>query len=145
MPNPDGKDPLNSATNPSLTLSLTRYFQAPPERVFAAWTQPELLKQWFAPRPVETVQAEIDLRVGGVQRITMRMPDGTVHPQLGVYLEVEPDFRLVAITSFGPGWQPAPPPTPGLVPPSSWLPTATAPAVRPSGPRRSPLSPTASG
>jgi uncharacterized protein YndB with AHSA1/START domain/uncharacterized glyoxalase superfamily protein PhnB len=104
---------MHAATDPSLVLTLTRHIKASPERVFAAWTQPELLKQWFTPKPVETVEAELELRPGGAQRIVMRLPDGTLHPHQGVYLEVDPPRRLVATSSFRAGWQPAPPPAPG--------------------------------
>ena len=46
-------------------LVLTRVINAPPEKVFKAWTDPELLKQWFAPLPYTTPVVEIDLRPGG--------------------------------------------------------------------------------
>lgn len=113
MQDTNRKDAMNATTAAPLTLSLTRHIKASPERVFAAWTQPELIKQWFSPKPVETVEAHVDLRVGGSDRVVMRMPDGTLHPHEGVYLEVEPGRRLVSTSSFGPGWQPMPPPEPG--------------------------------
>ena len=46
-------------------LVLTCTFDAPPEKVYRAWTEPELLKRWFAPRPVATPVAELDVRPGG--------------------------------------------------------------------------------
>jgi|GEM_PF-560385 len=113
MQDTNRKDAMTATTPAPLTLSLTRHIKASPERVFAAWTQPELIKQWFSPKPVETVEAHVDLRVGGSDRVVMRMPDGTLHPHEGVYLEVEPGRRLVSTSSFGPGWQPMPPPAPG--------------------------------
>jgi uncharacterized protein YndB with AHSA1/START domain len=46
-------------------LVVTRLINAPRAKLFQAWTQPELLKRWFAPAPVTTPVVEVDLRVGG--------------------------------------------------------------------------------
>ena len=48
----------------SYTLSLTRDFNAPREKVFQAWTDPEILMKWFGPKGVTTESARIDLKVG---------------------------------------------------------------------------------
>ena len=48
-------------------LMLTRIIDAPREKVYRAWTEPGLLKQWFAPLPWTTPRAETDVRPGGVQ------------------------------------------------------------------------------
>ena len=69
-------------------LVLTRLIDAPREKVYRAWTDAELLKKWFAPAPLTTPNAELDVRPGGANRITMRLPDGTEMPNAGVYLEV---------------------------------------------------------
>ena len=79
---------------PSLTLSRT--FAASPERVWAAWTEPESLKRWFAPGDEFLVPlAEADVRVGGRYRLVMQAPDGERHDVRGVYREVVPNRRLV--------------------------------------------------
>jgi hypothetical protein len=52
-------------------LVLTRLIDAPREKLFRCWTEPALLKRWFAPAPVTTPIAEVDLRVGGANRIVM--------------------------------------------------------------------------
>ena len=57
-------------------LWLERRIDAPPERLFAAWTQPELVRRWFAPAPWSVSAAETDLRVGGATQVVMRGPDG---------------------------------------------------------------------
>ncbi len=54
-----------NAIDPNLDLVLEREVDVPPELVWAAWTTPEHIKQWFAPKPFETIQCEIDLRPGG--------------------------------------------------------------------------------
>jgi uncharacterized protein YndB with AHSA1/START domain len=51
--------------DPTLDLELVREVDVPPELVWKAWTTPELLTQWFAPKPYETPLCEIDLRPGG--------------------------------------------------------------------------------
>ena len=60
-----------------ISLSLVRTIKASPEKVFAAWTEPETLKQWMAPRDDMTVAvAETGLRPGGRYRIVMRESGG---------------------------------------------------------------------
>ena len=58
-------------------LVLTRIINAPPEKVYRCWTEPELLKQWFAPRPWNTPSVEADVRPGGASRVTMADESGT--------------------------------------------------------------------
>ncbi len=78
------------------TLSLERSFDAPRDAVFAAWTDPEVLRRWWAAGPDwETPEAEVDLRVGGGYRLAMREPDGPTHVVTGEYTEVVPLERLV--------------------------------------------------
>ena len=67
-------------------LVLTRLVAAPREKLYRAWTEPGLLKQWFAPRPYTTPMAELDERPGGANLIVMRGPDGKDMPNRGVYL-----------------------------------------------------------
>lgn len=88
-------------------LVLKRVFDAPPEKVFQAWTDPAILPRWFAPRPFTTPKVEIDLRPGGVFNVVMRSEDGTEYPNPGVVLEVVPGRKLVTTDAFGPGWVPA--------------------------------------
>ena len=88
-------------------LVLTRIFDAPPEKVFRAWTEPDLLKQWFAPLPWTTPRAEIDLRPGGANLIVMRNPEGEEFPNSGVYLEVVKNERLVFTDAYSRAWEPS--------------------------------------
>ena len=88
-------------------LILTRIIDAPREKVFRAWTEPELLKQWFAPMPYTTPVAEIDLRPGGANLIVMRGPEGNEMPNRGVYLEVVDNERLVFTDAYSKAWEPS--------------------------------------
>lgn len=88
-------------------LVLTRLIDAPREKIFKAWTTPELLVQWFTPKPWQTVRAEVDVRPGGASLIVMRGPDGTEFPNRGVYLEVVPNERLVFTDAFTEAWKPS--------------------------------------
>ncbi len=91
-------------------LVLTRLIAAPRANVFRAWTEPALLKQWFAPRPYSTPVAELDVRPGGSNLVVMRTPDGNDMPNRGVYLEVVPNERLVFTDAFVNAWEPSPKP-----------------------------------
>ncbi|HUN52454.1 MAG TPA: SRPBCC domain-containing protein, partial [Candidatus Sulfotelmatobacter sp.] len=64
-------------------LVLRRIIDAPRYKVYRAWTEPELLKQWFAPLPWTTPVAELDVRPGGASLIVMRSPDGQDMPNRG--------------------------------------------------------------
>ena len=83
------------AQRPSLTI--TRRFRARPEKVYAAWTEPETLAQWFGPSKVApgTTRAELDVRVGGRYRISFNNAAGDYNEVGGVYREVVPNERLV--------------------------------------------------
>ena len=66
-----------------------------PERLFAAWTEPAQLMQWWGPAQVSCPRAEVDLRVGGRYRIDNQLPDGRTLAIVGVFEEVSPPTRLV--------------------------------------------------
>lgn len=88
-------------------LVLTRLIDAPRDKVFRAWTEPELMEQWFTPRPWTTPVVETDVRPGGSSFVLMRGPDGTEHPNHGVYLEVVPNERLVFTDAYEKAWEPS--------------------------------------
>jgi uncharacterized protein YndB with AHSA1/START domain len=88
-------------------LVLTRLIDAPREKLYRAWTDPELLRQWFAPLPYTTPVAELDVRPGGANYIVMRDPEGNDLPNRGVYLEVVPNERLVVTDAFVKAWEPS--------------------------------------
>jgi uncharacterized protein YndB with AHSA1/START domain len=83
------------ADRPSLTL--TRRFRARPEKVWAAWTQPETLIGWFCTTKAKpgSMRAELDVRVGGRYRVSFDMESGEYSEVGGVYREVVPNEKLV--------------------------------------------------
>ncbi len=99
-----------SAPTSDRDLVLARIIDAPPEKLFRAWTEPELLKQWFAPLPYTTPVAELDVRPGGAILVVMRGPDGIDMPNRGVYLEVVKNERLVSTDAYTRAWEPSPKP-----------------------------------
>lgn len=88
-------------------LVITRIVDAHPENLYRAWTEPELLKKWFAPQPWTTPIAELDVRPGGSNLIIMRAPDGTDNRNPGVYLEVVKNKRLVITDAYTSAWVPS--------------------------------------
>ena len=97
-------------TNPvpaNRELVLTRDIDLPAERLWRGWTDPELLKQWFAPLPWTTPAAELDVRPGGANLIVMRDPSGKDFPNRGVYLEVVKNERLVVTDAYTKAWEPS--------------------------------------
>lgn len=76
-------------------LVATRRIPAPPAAVFAAWTEPERVKAWFGPYGMDILEAEVDLRPGGIHRTLMRDAAGTAYPNRLVIDAVEAPRRLV--------------------------------------------------
>ena len=78
-----------------IALVVRKTIRATPERLFEAWTRPQLLRQWWGPTAVECIAAHVDLRVGGQYRIANRLPDGRVLWISGRFEQIEPPFLLV--------------------------------------------------
>jgi uncharacterized protein YndB with AHSA1/START domain len=95
---PTGNDPAGNVTETDSTgMCLERTFAASAEEVFDAWTDPEVLRRWWAAGPDwRTPVAEVDLRVGGRYRLSMEDPaTGAQHTVGGEYREVRRPQRLV--------------------------------------------------
>jgi uncharacterized protein YndB with AHSA1/START domain len=86
---------------------LERVIDAPREKVWRCWTEPELIKQWFCPRPWKVVEATMDTRAGGANSFLMKGPNGEEFSNRGVYLEVAPGRKLVFTDAFVDGWTPS--------------------------------------
>ncbi|MBX3521497.1 MAG: SRPBCC domain-containing protein [Xanthobacteraceae bacterium] len=79
---------------PSVTLK--RHIHGKPEQVFAAWTDPKKIVRWFGPQQtlLDSVKAELDVRVGGKFSVSFATDDGEFHKVGGTYREIFPPERL---------------------------------------------------
>jgi glutathione S-transferase len=82
------------------SLVITRHFKAPPERVFAAFTQRPLMQGWYGPQAMTVPQCEVDARVGGKYRVEMHAASGSVNVVTGEFKEIDAPRKLV----FSWGW-----------------------------------------
>lgn len=81
-------------------LSVSRLFSVPREKVWMAYTEPEMVKRWYGPRGFTAPIIEAELKPGGRYLYMMRSPDGKDFWSAGVYREFAPPERIVAIDSF---------------------------------------------
>ena len=83
------------ASKPSVTLQ--RRINVPPAKVYAAWTRPEMIVQWFGPSDArqDSVKAEMDVRSGGRFTISFIHGNGELSKVSGVYKDVVPNEKLV--------------------------------------------------
>jgi len=82
------------APTAGVALEITRVFDAPPERVFSLWSNPEHVKRWWHPNGFATAAFEMDFREGGRYRYCIRR--GTIDSWAhGVYREISAPDRLV--------------------------------------------------
>ncbi|HEY3331038.1 MAG TPA: SRPBCC family protein [Capsulimonadaceae bacterium] len=90
---------MSQTTNTSPTadreITGTRLFDASPETVFATWTDPAHISNWWGPRGFTTTTKSIDVRVGGSWKFVMHGPDGVDYNDEIHYIEVESPARLV--------------------------------------------------
>lgn len=98
---------MSTATAEKITLKLNRFIKAPQQRVFEAWTQPELIMKWFGPGTSYLKSAKVDARVGGKYSLHMKTDgcgtskepgESTVG---GTYREVKPYSRLAFTWGWG--------------------------------------------
>ncbi len=98
---------MTAAPSNDRELVITRLIDAPREKVFRCWLEPELMLQWFTPKPWSTVRAETDPRPGGSNLVVMADPDGKEYPNRGVYLEIVPNEKIVFTDAFSQAWVPS--------------------------------------
>src|SRR5436190_767674 len=92
-------EPTTLAERPSLTLS--RSYPVPPEKVWRAWTDPQALKRWWGPGEDDLVSVvDLDVRKGGKFRIVFGGSEGKAHEVQGIYREVVPNRKLVFTWSW---------------------------------------------
>lgn len=93
--------------DPRLDLVLERDIDVPVKLVWAAYTKPEHLKNWFTPKPWTIPECEVDLRPGGLFKTVMRGPEGEESTILGCFLEIVPEQRLIWTDALLPGYRPS--------------------------------------
>ena len=84
---------MKAAQNPSLEIK--RFINAPCDRVYAAWTDPAQLRQWFGPEKVQTNELIADVRVGGEFRWDLTDPEGEKRTMRGEFRELQPGKKIV--------------------------------------------------
>jgi uncharacterized protein YndB with AHSA1/START domain len=91
---------MNDAKN--RTLTMRKVFNAPVKFIWDAWTQPEHIVQWWAPKGMKIKVIEHDFRVGGKWKYSMPMPDGNEFISDGEYLEIVTLKKIVTTANFKP-------------------------------------------
>jgi uncharacterized protein YndB with AHSA1/START domain len=82
------------------SLTITRVFDAPRERIWQHWTESDQFICWCGPKDFTTPYTNMDLRVGGKYLICMRGPDGKDYWSTGTYIEISEPNRIVYSDSF---------------------------------------------
>ena len=82
-------------------LEMERHFEAPRDRVFAAWTEPDRMKHWWGPAGWTIPWSEADLRPGGAFRYAMRSPEGDEHIVEGTIAGIDPPRLYVTVSELG--------------------------------------------
>lgn len=95
--------PAQTPAPDGTVLKLQRVFRASREKVFDAWTKPSTLNLWFGPSADFSVNAEVDLRVGGSYRIEMVHKEGARHVVFGEYEQIDRPDTLVYSWSWESG------------------------------------------
>ena len=97
-------------TEPSNELTISRFINAAPSKVWSAWSQPEHLARWWIPEPAECKVVKLDLRPGGGFETRMREGEGAFTPHVeACFLDIVPEQRLVWTTTLAEGWRPIEP------------------------------------
>jgi uncharacterized protein YndB with AHSA1/START domain len=76
------------------TFTIERIYDAPPERVFEAWAEHAAKSRWFGP-PGEKADYSLDFRVGGLEHLTVPMPDGEPYAYDARYQDIVPGRRII--------------------------------------------------
>jgi uncharacterized protein YndB with AHSA1/START domain len=88
---------VDKATN---TVKVTREFNAPVAQVWSAWTEPEILDQWWAPKPWISKTSSMDFKVGGRRLYAMVGPEGEEHWALADYTAITPTSNFKFLDAF---------------------------------------------
>ena len=95
--------------DPKLDLEIVRVLKAPRAKLWRAWSDPAIIKQWWCPRPWTTEIRAFDFRSGGAFHTFMSGPDGGTSDNPGIFLEVVPMERIIWTSMLTAGWRPTSP------------------------------------
>jgi uncharacterized protein YndB with AHSA1/START domain len=103
MTNDQQQAPKATITTPTdREIRIERVFDAPRDKVFATYTNPDLIPEWWGPRETTTIVDEMDVRTGGRWRFVSRTSDGSETAFRGAYREVTPPERIVQTFEWEP-------------------------------------------
>jgi uncharacterized protein YndB with AHSA1/START domain len=94
------KETIYTVDTANKKINVKREFDAPPEKVWKAWTEPALLEQWWAPRPWKAISKSMDFREGGRWFYYMEGPDGSRHYCLVNYKTIVPNKLFTGDDAF---------------------------------------------
>src|SRR5215218_3622198 len=98
--NAKGESVNQSDTQQATELVIERVLDAPRDRVWQAWTDPEHVKKWWGPKDFTAPSIESDFREGGKYLYCMKSPDGQEYWSTGTFQEIVPQERIVVTDSF---------------------------------------------
>jgi uncharacterized protein YndB with AHSA1/START domain len=93
-------EPVFSKDTPNKKLTVLKEFDAPLNLVWQAWTQAEILDQWWAPKPYKADTKTMDFREGGIWLYCMTGPQGDKHWSLVEYKKIEPPRSIISESRF---------------------------------------------
>ena len=79
----------------NIALETKKTFDAPLEKVWKAWAEPEQLSEWFSPETMKTIVDKMEFKEGGNYRIIMQNSEGKDHVAVGTYKKISPMNELV--------------------------------------------------
>lgn len=82
------------------TVTIQHVFNAPVEKVWTMWNDPESIKKWWGPTGYSCAVAQNDLKIGGRYFLGMQAPDGKISYNIGIYTEIDPMKKIVSKLSF---------------------------------------------
>ena len=82
------------------TILVERVFNAPPEKLWKIWTDPELITKWWSPKNFTSPVIKNHFEVGGIYLFSMKSPQGKVSWNTGKYVEIIPNQKIISIMSF---------------------------------------------
>jgi len=94
------KSQATSQPSPAKEFVISRLLKAPRELVFACFTDPEHMKQWWGPKGFTVIASTMDLRPGGFYHYGMRSPDGAAMWGKFTYRAIEKPSRIVLVSTF---------------------------------------------